>query len=216
MTWNDIADRVYRTLDEDSGNSHWDKAALIDLIKEGELEFVRETEYFRAEQTQNLAAQTAQYDLPDDLIRIITVKAAGKLLEAKNEAELNDIYRLQGLNWDEIQGEPLYYLVTGNRIRLLPGPNASINNGLKIYYLQFPDQSQESPSIALSYQKALVFWGVSAALNEDQANKEQALFYERLFQRELNYAKKALNSKDRKSSFRDNLRYELNAYWKKW
>lgn len=213
MNWSDITNRIYRTLNESAGNSHWESDLIASLAREGEAEFCTETEFLKAVESQLLTAGAETYDLPQDLIKVLAVKAGGVFLAPRNLAELQAEL---GDNWEEAVGAPRFYLSLGTQIQLAPKPAETIRWGLQVYFVKAPAGSGDSPSIPSLYHRALVYYGVKEALKMDQANLQAANFYEVLFQQELKKARRNLKNKDRKGSFRNASRDDLNNYWERW
>ncbi len=211
MAWTTIIAKVRRILNEKTAaNSFWTDDIVTELTKEAEQNTIEKLKNFFKEGTAiNIVAGTSYYTIPTDLLRISSFSYDGTILTPATNPELIAIY---GDSYLTESGAPLYYQIIGNTIRLTPIPDVSKTGGLTSQYLYLPDQGT-NPTVSSLWQRAVVYKAAALCFEEDNANLALAGYYEGLFKKRIREIKALLRGSDRKATWQDSTRDELNDYW---
>lgn len=90
--------------------------------------------------SQNLVSGTQGYTIPRTHIKImrveiLTADGSSKRLEAFDKSEVKNSIR----DFENVDGEPRFYEMTGQTMNLYPAPNYASTNGLTWWYQGVPD-----------------------------------------------------------------------------
>lgn len=126
-------------------NRRWEEAKNILYLSDGTWQS-GETTY-----STNLANGTQGYTIPRTHIKInrveiLTSGGASKRLESFDKSEIKESVR----DFENVDGEPRYYELTGQTINLYPAPDYNSTNGLTWWYQGVPDYFETTDTTAES------------------------------------------------------------------
>ena len=143
-------------------NRRWEEAKNYLYLSDGTWQSA-ETTY-----SQNLVSGTQGYTIPRTHIKImrveiLTADGSSKRLEAFDKSEIKNSLR----DFENVDGEPRFYEMTGNTMNLYPAPNYASTNGLTWWYQGVPDyfattDTTDTPDIIQTVDRYL---SVGAALD---------------------------------------------------
>lgn len=143
-------------------NRRWEEAKNYLYLTDGTWQSA-ETTY-----SQNLVSGTQGYTIPRTHIKImrveiLTADGSSKRLEAFDKSEIKNSLR----DFENVDGEPRFYEMTGNTMNLYPAPNYASTNGLTWWYQGVPDyfattDTTDTPDIIQTVDRYL---SVGAALD---------------------------------------------------
>lgn len=143
-------------------NRRWEEAKNFLYLTDGTWQS-SETTY-----SVNLVSGTQGYTIPRSHIKlnrveILTADGQSKRLEAFDKSEVKNSVR----DFENVDGEPRYYELTGQTINLYPAPNYASTNGLTWWYQGVPDYFETSDTTAESdlIQTVDRYLSVGAALD---------------------------------------------------
>lgn len=114
-------------------NRRWEEAKNFLYLSDGTWQSA-ETTY-----SQNLVSGTQGYTIPRTHVKImrveiLTVDSSSKRLEAFDKSEIKNSVR----DFENVDGEPRFYEMTGQTMNLYPAPNYASTNGLTWWYQGVP------------------------------------------------------------------------------
>lgn len=143
-------------------NRRWEEAKNYLYLSDGTWQSA-ETIY-----SQNLVSGTQGYTIPRTHIKImrveiLTADGSSKRLEAFDKSEVKNSIR----DFENVDGEPRFYEMTGQTMNLYPAPNYASTNGLTWWYQGVPDyfattDTTDTPDIIQTVDRYL---SVGAALD---------------------------------------------------
>lgn len=124
-------------------NRRWEEAKNYIYLSDGTWQSA-ETTY-----SVNLVSGTQGYTIPRTHIKvmrveILTADGQSKRLEAFDKSELKNSVR----DFENVDGEPRYYEMTGQTINLYPAPNYNATNGLTWWFQGTPDYFETTDTTA--------------------------------------------------------------------
>lgn len=124
-------------------NRRWEEAKNYLYLSDGTWQSA-ETTY-----SVNLVSGTQGYTIPRTHIKvmrveILTADGQSKRLEAFDKSELKNSVR----DFENVDGEPRYYEMTGQTINLYPAPNYNATNGLTWWFQGTPDYFETTDTTA--------------------------------------------------------------------
>lgn len=124
-------------------NRRWEEAKNYLYLSDGTWQSA-ETTY-----SQNLVLGTQGYTIPRTHIKILRVEiltadGSSKRLEAFDKSEVKNSIR----DFENVDGEPRFYEVTGQTMNLYPAPNYASTNGLTWWDQGVPDYFDTSDTTA--------------------------------------------------------------------
>ena len=134
-------------------------------------------DYFTANDTQNLTANTQEYDLPDDFEKVIMVNMAydgstwQRALPMPHQGHIPVQARTDS-NQGFTQRSPQYYLFGSHadtKIGFMPIPDATVSDALNVWYVQSPTielGDNDSPAVPVRYHRALKYWAFAVFLDQ--------------------------------------------------
>lgn len=136
----------------------------------------------------NLVSGTATYALPTSALTVqgVEVKDSGDNWSVVNGTTYEGIRQYQAVDeFYQSDGDPLFYVLSGDVVELFPAPNYTQSSSLRVYYdqgiSQFAgDDTTKVPGFATPFHRAL---SVGAALDFAMANamNEKAAMLQALF-----------------------------------
>ncbi len=165
----------------DPRNSNWQDDELLSYLNEGARMYFAEAAsanegYFTTTTDLNITANTETISLPTDHFQTKNVwkKVTDGYVILNYHNELSDSYSTQGGTGGNNYLPSYYY--RGNSLVLRPTPNFSETAGIKIEYIQFPDQmvyggDSLTAQISPVFKQLLVMYAVyKAKLRESLVN----------------------------------------------
>ena len=186
MNVQDIINRVLRTFG-DEGGAQISSTDIIRWINDAQLDVIKDNEnLLQATGTTDIVASTGTYTLPVDIFRLIGIQYQGFNLKSLTFNEFNEYvngYAAPSSLNPYGPGEPEYYNIYNNTIKLFPIPSNSVTSGLTIYYTQRPTTiatTADSLSVPGEYHNAIVNYCLSQAYeldeNYDAADRQAGKF----------------------------------------
>lgn len=143
-------------------NRRWEEAKNYLYLSDGTWQSA-ETTY-----SVDLVSGTQGYTIPRTHIKILRVEiltadGSSKRLEAFDKSEVKNSVR----DFENVDGEPRFYEMTGQTINLYPAPNYASTNGLTWWYQGVPDYFETTDTTAESdlIQTVDRYLSVGAALD---------------------------------------------------
>lgn len=176
MNVSDIMSRVKRTFGDESG-VQITNADLIRWINDGMRQIVQVNEtLLEATALASVVEDQQEYSLPADylILRTLMYKGTDERSYTKLEGYSWTDFNLQVDGWSgnlDARSRPSMYSIYAEKIVLWPIPDASVANGIKIYYNRLPvDVSIDTdiPEIPILYHEALVKYCLSQAYEVDE------------------------------------------------
>lgn len=126
-------------------NRRWEEAKNFLYLSDGTWQSAEAT------YSLNLVSGTQGYTIPRTHIKIMRVEILtednqSKRLEAFDKSEIKNSVR----DFENVDGEPRYYELTGQTINLYPAPNYAKTNGLTWWYQGVPDYFETSDTTSES------------------------------------------------------------------
>lgn len=125
----ELRQEVYRILDEpatdgspDQSSPRWPAAKVTGYINEGLADFAEESGHFRRRHVIKVRQYQASYNLPSDLLEVLSVEYDREVIYPVTAFELDEAVR----DWRSETGTPAYWMVDDqdpDRIRLWPSPD---------------------------------------------------------------------------------------------
>lgn len=141
-----MLDRVRSRLDE-STTRFWTDAELTTWINEGARDIARRAEVLEATTTINTVANTQEYALPTNTLRVYRAEWSrdGATGTTVIPLEYRDFHSMDSVWWSNSRqgrGDPFYFTMWGfppslNMV-LYPTPDVSVTAGIKLYYYRLP------------------------------------------------------------------------------
>lgn len=132
---------------EEASARFWDDSDLNTWINEGARDIARRAEVLEATTTINTTANTQQYTLPADTLRVYRVEwsrdgATGTTVVPLEYKDFNSMDSIWWSNSRQGRGDPYWYTMWGFpptlSLVLYPTPDASVTAGITIYYYRLP------------------------------------------------------------------------------
>lgn len=158
-------------------------------LDEGQIDLVRRSECLVGNTTVNLTANTREYNLATDILRLKHIYYT----------DGTNYYRLHRSSLDELEtygdfpgetaGDPTHYYISMAAtpvIGLYPTPDSTVSNGLKYWYVKRPTDlttAANDPNIPEPYHRVIVLYALWRSLQKDVKN-ETADRYFQLYERE--------------------------------
>lgn len=180
MNVQDVATRVKRIFGDESGVQVTDDD-IIRWINDAQEEIVIKNEgLMEATATADVVINQPEYDFPDDLSVLRSLKYKGYRLKSMSLAEFNeyiDGYSAAPGVSPYGPGIPEVFTVWEQKITLFPKPAESLTGGLTILYIKHPASVAnlaDDLSVPLQYHKAIVDFCLQQAyeLDEDYQKSE--------------------------------------------
>jgi hypothetical protein len=171
MLVSEIATRVKRQFGDDLGAQISD-ADIIRWVNDAMMEIAVANNLLQIAATADTTAGTAEYDLPNDVLRLRAVKFKGVKLNGLTMEDFdNMLSEANGVS----TGEPQAFYVYARKITLFPAPSANGTTDLKIFYNRTPTAVTvvgDTPEIPVQYHNRIVEYCIAQAAELDD-NLEQ-------------------------------------------
>lgn len=167
----DIKTRVKRQFGDESAVQLTD-ADIIRWINDAQREIARANdEVLETISTTPIVSGTSDYALPNDMLRLRSVRFGNRKIEGLTLQEANE----QIVNYEDPAsyqtGTPQYFWIYANRITLYPTPNMTDPDDLKLYYTRLPTDiavDADIPDLHLKYHLAIVQYVLQQAYEMDE------------------------------------------------
>lgn len=183
-TAGDVKTRVQRTFGDEAGSQVTD-ADVYRWINDAQREIAIANDLLQVKGTQNVVAAQHDYTLPNDILKLLSVKYNGIALRAITMQEADEL--IGSIDQSNVQGyptgTPTHYWIFANQINFYPSPDAAIVGGITIYYIKQPTDvaaDNDALSTPVEYFNRIVEYCLSLAYemdeNYDAANQKLAQF----------------------------------------
>ena len=180
MAWGDALAIELRAIIGEAVAGNWSDAVLTAILKRAETDMVLLGRLYHGTFAQNIVAGgTGLYDIHADCLQIERVSAFGVPLFKKSTSQLIDIY---GEEWCIETGAPVYYIIEGSQVRLVPisdtaETTTSIATGLVMWGIKRPDQSSTVWTPEKWYD-TLLDGAAAKAYKKDPANVDRFEYFQ--------------------------------------
>ncbi|QSJ04768.1 hypothetical protein [Cellulosimicrobium phage DS1] len=178
-TAGDVASYVKRQFGDESGTQITDQD-IFRWIDSAQLEIVAQIQPLKAESTTDVLVGQSEYDLTAlSIHQIESIWCNGQKLPDKNFSEAEN-YIVESPNSYANSGNPAFWYMYANVIRLWPVPEQTILGGLKVFYTKLPARIVDG-STALSlpdkHFESICLWVMHKAyeLDEEFGQSQESL-----------------------------------------
>ena len=178
-TAGDIATYIKRQFGDESGTQITD-ADIFRWIDSAQLEIMAQIAPIKAESTTNVVSGQSEYDLTGLAVhQIESIWCNGQVMEAKNFSAAEQLI-IESPDAHVNRGNPIFWYMWANVVRLWPIPDRDIPNGLKVFYTRAPDpivDTSSSLSLPDKHFESIVLWIMHKAyeLDEEFGQSQEAL-----------------------------------------
>jgi len=212
ITAANLADRAAYEL-KDTGHTNWSEAELIVYINEAVRHVVKRIAAMwpdawprfgeNYEDTQNIVADTANYDLPSDFYMMLRVK----LTDSDGDTSLLEPISLER---EDDSDEDDGYLLLNDDIYLYPTPDTSVTSGLTLWYISLPPEAGSTDSVPLStwFEDSIKeYVVVKAKARQEEKTGDFGAFY-RMVERDMEPFIAKMNASEDEVG--------VNVLWRQW
>lgn len=167
---NEVASRL-----EDTNFDNFTEAEIKRWLNLGQMDIVTKTDCLKSSATTDVTEDQREYTLSDDCIKILRITYNDDRLGCTSFEELD----LNDKDWMDDTGTPTNYLKYKNEIWLYPLPDASKTDGLKIFYVEMPDDMSADADIPFNgrkslypYHELIVLYALMRAYQKDEKPAE--------------------------------------------
>lgn len=181
-TAGDVKTRVQRTFGDEAGSQVLD-ADVYRWINDAQREIAIANDLLQTKGTQDGTASTSAYTLPTDILKLISVKYNGVSLRAITMQEADELIGDVDDTVNFPTGTPTHFWVWAGQINLYPQPDATLADGITIYYIRQPTDitaDADTLDLPIEYFNRVVEYCLAQAYEMDEnyeaANSKLAQF----------------------------------------
>jgi hypothetical protein len=167
----EIKTRVKRQFGDESSVQVTDDD-IVRWINDGQREIATvNDEVLETIATTAITSGTADYALPEDMLRLRTVRYGNRKIQGLTLQEAEE----KIVNYEDPAsyktGTPEYFWIYANRITLYPTPNLTDSDNLKLYYTRIPAAvaiDADIPELHAKYHSAIIAYVLQQAYEMDE------------------------------------------------
>jgi hypothetical protein len=186
-----------RTLiqNQTSNDAYYTSTEIDEAINSAQLTFISDVKYNTTPESQNSIASIQEYTL-SNLIEVVNVTYDGAILT--NDSLENILIRMSGLTTANNTGTPkFFYIRNHNILGLLPIPDSV--KVIKVFQKETPATlvtDVSIPEIPVQFHRSLAYLPLAEFCQKDK-EFEQALYWRKLFEVDIEKAKAYLKNQAR-------------------
>ena len=166
----DIAARVKRVFGDEAGVQITD-TDIIRWINDAQLELCTQSDEMLDVKTTHVAANQAEYGLPQDMLSINNIRYNNTRLNPVTQEEFDEFLSSLIPENNPGTGIPTMYWRFNRVITLLPTPSTALLNGLKVYYTRTPAAvalTTDVPELPIEFHPRIVEYCLQQAYELDE------------------------------------------------
>lgn len=178
MLVSEIIARVRRAFG-DTNSVEITDADIIRWINDAMREIVPQAELLQAKATTLPLNGTPNYALPDDMLKVHSIKYAGRTLEYVSLEQAEELFPNKDNPTSYEVGTPTHCWIWGNELYLYPAPN-NTTDAITCYYNRMPldvTATGDTPELPTVYHNRIVEYCMAQAyeLDQDAGNAQNKL-----------------------------------------
>lgn len=177
MKVSEIATRVKRQFGDEAGAQITDDD-IIRWVNDAQREIAINNQLLQVRATADIVANKRDYNIPQDILRMHSVKYNGRTLSGLTIQEADELVSTHDDSTVMPSGEPTNFWVWANVITLYPTPSGNESAGLMLYYTRTPQEvvaTTDTPELPVQYHNKIVDYCIAQAYELDDNMDSYAL-----------------------------------------
>jgi hypothetical protein len=170
LTVGDITTRVQRQFGDET-NAQISEQDVIRWINDAMRDIVLNVGLLQVRAVTTVLDDENEYSLPTDILKLQSVKYNGVALRGISIQEADELVPDRDNTDSTPKGTPQYFWTFANNITLYPTPDATLTDGLRVYYNRIPTDvaaTGDVPELPVEYHNRIVEYCLAQAFELDE------------------------------------------------